>query len=45
MLNEAIWFNLKDVGITIAFPQLNLHVDPATSRTALEIDGPFARVS
>jgi len=24
-LNEAIWFALKDAGITIAFPQLDLH--------------------
>jgi len=25
-LNERIWFALKDAGITIAFPQLDLHV-------------------
>jgi potassium efflux system protein len=29
MLNEAIWFALKDAGIAIAFPQLDLHLDPA----------------
>ena len=26
-LNEAVWFALKDAGITIAFPQLDLHLD------------------
>ena len=26
-LNEAIWFALKDAGITIAFPQLDIHLD------------------
>lgn len=26
-LNEAIWWALKDAGITIAFPQLDLHLD------------------
>lgn len=27
-LNETIWWALKDAGITIAFPQLDLHFDP-----------------
>jgi len=27
-LNEAIWWALKDAGITIAFPQLDVHFDP-----------------
>lgn len=27
-LNKAIWFALKDAGITIAFPQLDVHLDP-----------------
>lgn len=31
-LNEAIWWALKDAGITIAFPQLDLHLDPAAAR-------------
>lgn len=31
-LNEAIWWALKDAGITIAFPQLDLHLDPQISR-------------
>ena len=24
-LNEAVWFALKDAGITIAFPQVDVH--------------------
>ncbi len=27
-LNEAIWFALLDAGITIAFPQVDVHFDP-----------------
>lgn len=27
-LHEAIWWALKDAGITIAFPQLDVHLDP-----------------
>ena len=27
-LNEAIWWALKDAGIVIAFPQLDVHIDP-----------------
>ena len=30
-LNEAIWFALKKAGITIAFPQLDLHLDEASN--------------
>ena len=26
-LNRAIWWALKEAGITIAFPQLDLHLD------------------
>jgi small-conductance mechanosensitive channel len=26
-LNDAIWWHLKDAGITIAFPQLDVHLD------------------
>ena len=26
-LNEAIWFALKEAGVTIAFPQLDVHLD------------------
>lgn len=31
-LNEAIWWALKDADITIAFPQLDVHLDPQISR-------------
>jgi small-conductance mechanosensitive channel len=34
-LNEAVWFALKDAGITIAYPQLDLHLD----QRALEVLG------
>jgi small-conductance mechanosensitive channel len=27
-LNEAIWWALKEAGIVIAFPQLDVHFDP-----------------
>lgn len=27
-LNETIWWNLKEAGIVIAFPQLDVHFDP-----------------
>jgi small-conductance mechanosensitive channel len=27
-LNQAIWWALKEAGITIAFPQLDVHFDP-----------------
>ena len=27
-LNEAIWWALKQADITIAFPQLDVHLDP-----------------
>ncbi|MDX1646675.1 MAG: mechanosensitive ion channel [Longimicrobiales bacterium] len=27
-LNKAIWFALKEAGITIAYPQLDVHLDP-----------------
>ncbi len=30
-LNEAIWWGLKDAGITIAFPQMDVHLDPSVS--------------
>ena len=28
-LHEAIWFALKDAGVTIAFPQMDVHLDDA----------------
>lgn len=30
-LNRAIWWALKEAGITIAFPQLDLHLDPGAT--------------
>jgi len=34
-LNESLWRALKEAGITIAFPQLDVHFDPQVVR-ALE---------
>lgn len=31
-IHEAIWWALKDAGIVIAFPQLDLHLDPPVAR-------------
>ncbi len=31
-LNKAIWFAFKDAGITIAFPQVDVHFDPPVTR-------------
>lgn len=38
-LNEAIWWALKDAGVTIAFPQLDVHFDepPADLGRRLEV--------
>jgi len=33
MLNETIWWALKEAGITIAFPQLDVHFDPEIERS------------
>jgi small-conductance mechanosensitive channel len=32
-LNEAIWWALKDTDITIAFPQVDVHIDPPVMET------------
>ncbi len=32
-LNEAIWWALKEAGVTIAFPQLDLHLDSDVSES------------
>ncbi len=32
-LNEAVWGALKEAGVTIAFPQLDIHLDPAVSES------------
>jgi len=34
-LNEAIWWALKDEGIVIAFPQLDLHFDESLEANLL----------
>ena len=33
MLNETIWWGLKEAGVTIAFPQLDVHFDPEIERS------------
>jgi len=38
-LNEAIWSALKMAGITIAFPQLDVHFDPEIERSMTELAG------
>jgi small-conductance mechanosensitive channel len=32
-LNEAIWWALKDAGVTIAYPQLDVHFDPTVEES------------
>lgn len=32
-LNQAIWWGLKEGGVTIAFPQLDLHFDPPVTES------------
>jgi small-conductance mechanosensitive channel len=32
-LREAIWFSFKDASITIAFPQLDVHLDPPVEQS------------
>jgi potassium efflux system protein len=32
-LHEAIWWELKDAGIVIAFPQLDLHLDSVVTES------------
>jgi small-conductance mechanosensitive channel len=32
-LNEAIWWALKEAGIVIAFPQVDVHFDPEVTRS------------
>lgn len=38
-LNRVVWYALKDAGITIAYPQLDLHLD-AAGREAIRGEGP-----
>lgn len=39
-LNEAIWWALKEQSIVIAFPQLDLHLDPAVMENLHRLAGP-----
>ncbi len=32
-LHEAVWFALKEAGVTIAFPQLDVHFDPPVTES------------
>lgn len=36
-LNEAIWWGLKEAGITIAFPQIDVHFDKAVAQWLAEL--------
>ena len=36
-LNEAIWWALKEADIVIAFPQLDLHLDPEVTRSVVQM--------
>jgi small-conductance mechanosensitive channel len=38
-LNEAIWWGLKEAGIVIAFPQVDVHFDPRVARGLAELGG------
>ncbi|MFW6198441.1 MAG: mechanosensitive ion channel family protein [Acidobacteriota bacterium] len=39
-LNEAIWWALKDRGIVIAFPQLDVHFDPPVTESLAALRSP-----
>ena len=39
-LHDAIWWALKDAGITIAFPQLDIHFDPPVTDSVRRLGGP-----
>jgi small-conductance mechanosensitive channel len=38
-LHEAIWWGLKDAGITIAFPQVDVHFDPPVQDAVVSLSG------
>jgi small-conductance mechanosensitive channel len=42
-LHETIWFALKDAGVVIAFPQLDLHLDPPVTRALAAAGGTEGR--
>jgi small-conductance mechanosensitive channel len=39
-LHEAIWWGLKEVGVTIAFPQLDVHFDPPVVESVGRLGSP-----
>lgn len=39
-LHEAIWWALKDVGVTIAFPQVDVHFDPPVVESLASLHAP-----
>lgn len=41
-LNEAVWFALQDAGITIAFPQMDVHFDRPVARAFAALGPPVA---
>jgi small-conductance mechanosensitive channel len=41
-LREAIWFAFKHAGITIAFPQLDVHFDPSVEQSLSLLTEPAA---
>jgi len=38
-LNKSIWWALKEAGIIIAFPQLDVHFDPPVERSLVSLSG------
>lgn len=38
-LNQCIWWALKEAGIIIAFPQLDVHFDPPVERSLVSLSG------
>lgn len=41
-LHESIWWALKDAGVTIAFPQVDVHLDPPVMDALRSMGGPGA---
>lgn len=42
-LHDAIWWALKNVGVTIAFPQLDVHFDPPVMKAIETVGEPAGR--
>jgi len=41
-LHEAIWWAFQDKGIVIAFPQLDVHLDPPVTTALVKAANPAA---